>query len=96
MRYVRFWLLSNGRTGELTAIRGQYGKTGEDPALYEIFKRDDGWHCLKWLHLKTDPDAHAFEEIAIGPDCFTCMAAAENDAQQQEEAMLDDESEDDE
>lgn len=84
MRYVRFWLTAPYGSEELTAIRGQCGDTGDDPTLYEIVRDGDGWKCLKWLRLETDPDAHAFKELASG-DCFACIVAAEKDAQEMEE-----------
>lgn len=90
MRYVRFWLTAPYKSNELTAIRGQWGETGEEPELYEIYEKDGVWKCLRWLHLVTDPDAHAFKEIASTADCFSCMVAAENDAKQLAEASAED------
>jgi len=79
MRHVRFWLTAPYGSDELTGIRGQCGDSGDDPLLYDIVREGDAWVCLLWLHLVTDPDAHAKKEIARG-DCFACMAAAERHA----------------
>lgn len=76
MRYMRFWLTAPYGSDEFTGLRGQYGDSGDDPLLYDIVREGDEWVCLLWLHLVTDPDAHAKREIARG-DCFACMAAAE-------------------
>ena len=84
MRYVRFWLTAPYGSEEITGIRGQCGETGDDPTVYEIVKEGDVWKCLLWLRLATDPDAHAFKELATG-DCLTCMAAAEWHAQEESE-----------
>jgi len=89
MRYIRFWLTAPYQSDELTGIRGQSGDTGDDPDLYEIVQQDGLWKCLKWLHLRTDPDAHAFKEIASAADCFSCMVAAELDAQRCADDMSD-------
>lgn len=85
MRYMRFWMTGPLNSEELTGIRGQCGESGDDPDLYEIVRDGDEWKCLRWVHLETDPDAHAFKEIAKAADCFTCMVAAENDAKSRNE-----------
>lgn len=94
-RYVRFWLTGPFNSDDITGMRGQYGMSGvDDVQLYEIVKEGDRWRLLRWLDLKTDPDAIAQKEIFSSEDCFACMVAAENDAKSIEEQAWEEEHED--
>ena len=78
-RYLRFWLIGDYKTNQLTAIRGQYGTSGDDDLLlFDIVPRDGKWRVDLWIHLETDPDALAKRTIGIEDDCFRAMVTAEN------------------
>lgn len=93
MRYLRFWLTGTYPEDELCGLRGQYGLTGSDETiLYDIDKIDDRWICQRWIHLITDPDAHAKILVWASDDVFACIMAAEMDAKAIVESMLETES----
>lgn len=88
MRYIRFWLTGEYKTDNLTGLRGQYGDSGQDDTLlYDIDQINGRWVCQRWIHLETDPDAHAKVLVWESDDLFACLMAAELDAKAIVESM---------
>jgi hypothetical protein len=85
---VRFWITSSYPDGKPVGLRGQYGDSGADVLLYDINQHDGLWKSYLWIHLETDPDAHARIQIAAHSDLFQCLAATENHAQAEVEAEM--------
>lgn len=80
---MRFHVIVNSAL-EPVAVRGW---CAENEERYEISQQDGKWSCSRVFEFVSDPTDWGFAPVPASDDLFSCMVAAENDAEEREAQM---------